>query len=109
MVVPFFPLHVLPRSNGTGYQINLLPLSTRPENRTNVELRIHLSAPSCHDGPAWPCTGALCPCTAANHRESISACQYETEIAHLLENLSKLTFCPLKIGEQSANDRLAGT
>jgi hypothetical protein len=23
---------------------------------------IHMSAPSCLDGPAWPCTGALCPC-----------------------------------------------
>jgi hypothetical protein len=35
---------------------------TRPKNRTNVEVSIHTSAPSCHDGPAWPCTGALYPC-----------------------------------------------
>jgi hypothetical protein len=45
-----------------GYQRNLLPLSTRPKNRTTVGVSIHLSGPSCHDGPAWPCTGALCPC-----------------------------------------------
>ena len=45
-----------------GYQRNLLNLSTRPKNRTTVGLSIHMSAPSCHDGPAWPCTGALCPC-----------------------------------------------
>lgn len=45
-----------------GYQKNLLPLSTRPKNRTTVEVSIHTSAPSCHDGPAWPCTGAFYPC-----------------------------------------------
>jgi hypothetical protein len=28
-----------------------------------------------NDGPVWPCTGALNTCTAANHRESISACR----------------------------------
>ena len=28
-----------------------------------------------NDGPVWPCTGALNSCTAANHRESISACR----------------------------------
>jgi hypothetical protein len=38
------------------------PLWTRPKNHTSVEVRIHTSAPSCHDGAAWPCTGALYPC-----------------------------------------------
>jgi len=37
-------------------------LSTRPQSRTIVGLRIHTSAPSYDDGPAWPCTGALYPC-----------------------------------------------
>jgi hypothetical protein len=38
-----------------GYQRNLLNLSTRPKNRTTVGVSIHMSEPSCHDGPAWPC------------------------------------------------------
>ena len=33
--------------------------STRTKNRTTVAVSIHTSAPSCHDGPAWPCTGAV--------------------------------------------------
>jgi hypothetical protein len=36
--------------------------STRRKNHTNVGASIHMSAPFCHDGPAWPCTGALDPC-----------------------------------------------
>jgi hypothetical protein len=35
---------------------------TRRQNRTTVGASIHTSAPSCHDGPAWSCTGALYPC-----------------------------------------------
>jgi hypothetical protein len=45
-----------------AYQINLLPLSTQPQNRTTVGVSIHISAPSCRDGPAWLCTGAPRPC-----------------------------------------------
>ena len=37
-------------------------VSTRRKNHTNVGASIHMSAPFCHDGPAWPCTGALDPC-----------------------------------------------
>ena len=44
------------------YQINVLLLSTRPKNRTTVGVSIHMSVPSCHDGAAWPCAGALRLC-----------------------------------------------
>ncbi len=46
----------------------LSQLWTRLKNRTTVEVRIHMSAPSCHDGSAWPCTGASTRATAAHHR-----------------------------------------
>jgi hypothetical protein len=49
--------------------------SKPPKNRINLEVRTHTSAPFYHDGPVWQCTGAFYPCTAANHRESISACR----------------------------------
>jgi len=65
-----------------GYQINLLPLSTRPQSRTTVGVDIHISAPSWHDGPAWRCTGALCPCICRQSRRSISACQNDELIAN---------------------------
>jgi len=48
--------------DASGYQKNLFLRSTRPKSRTTVEVEIHTSAPSCHDGLAWPCTGALYPC-----------------------------------------------
>jgi hypothetical protein len=37
-------------------------LSTKRKIRTTVGASIQMSAPSCQDGPAWPCTGALYPC-----------------------------------------------
>jgi hypothetical protein len=52
---------------------SFLSLWTRPKNRTTVEVRTQTSAPFCHDGPAWPCTGVLPRASAANHRKSISA------------------------------------
>jgi hypothetical protein len=47
-----------------GYQKNLLPLSLALDAIPNPYYsvsKIHTSAPSCHDGPVWPCTGAPCP------------------------------------------------
>ena len=32
----------------------------------------HISGPSYHDDPAWPCPGALCPCICRQPPESIS-------------------------------------
>ena len=49
---------------------------TRSKNRTTVGVRTHTSAPSYHDGPAWPCTGALYPCICRQPPgETISACR----------------------------------
>jgi hypothetical protein len=52
-----------------GYQKNLFSLLKRPKNRTTVDVRIHTSAPSCHDSAA-----RLAPVhstrATANHRES---------------------------------------
>src|SRR5216683_7016857 len=58
-------------------KINLLPLSTRPRNRTNVKADTQTSAPSYRDGPAWPCLGALRPCIGRQSPGSISA--YEND------------------------------
>jgi hypothetical protein len=38
--------------------------------------KIHTSAPSCHDGPAWPCTGALSRASAVA-TGNITACQHD--------------------------------
>jgi hypothetical protein len=45
------------------------------QNPYYCESKIQTSEPSCHDGSARHCTGALCPCIAANHQGNISACQ----------------------------------
>src|ERR1700722_19718224 len=50
-----------PDAHKHGYQRNPLSLSTPPKNRT-TESKLRTSEPSCHDGPAWCCTGALSPC-----------------------------------------------
>jgi hypothetical protein len=34
------------------------------------ENKIQTPEPSCHGGSAWPCTGALCPCTAVTTNET---------------------------------------
>ncbi len=60
-----------------GYQRNLPTLWTRPEIRTTVELGIQTSGPSCYGAPAWPCTGALCPCICHPPPESISASDHD--------------------------------
>ena len=71
-------------------QINFLPLSTRSKNRTTVEVSIHMSEPSCHDGSVWPCNGALCPCIAASYRESISACHNDDSVAANRNDIKRL-------------------
>jgi hypothetical protein len=58
-------------------KINLLPLSTRPQNRTNVKADTLTSAASYLDGPAGPCPGALRPCIGRQSPGSISA--YEND------------------------------
>ena len=46
------------RGNGRAWlPKDMFLLSTRPQNRTTVEVRIHSSAPSCHDG----LTGSILP------------------------------------------------
>jgi hypothetical protein len=60
--VPPAPPGNIFRQSPAWLQKNLLPLSTGPKNRTSVGVSIKISAPSYHDGPAWPCTGPLCPC-----------------------------------------------
>jgi hypothetical protein len=49
------------QSTTLGYEINLLTLSTKPKNRTTVGVATTISA-VLRDGPAWLCTGLLCPC-----------------------------------------------
>jgi hypothetical protein len=59
-----------------GCQNNFFSLWTPPKNRTTVEVEINTSAPSFYDGSAWRCTGEFYPfASAANHRNSISACR----------------------------------
>jgi hypothetical protein len=55
-----------------GYQINLPPLSTRPENRTTVEVDTHTSAPSCTTALLGLAPARSARASAANNRESIS-------------------------------------
>ncbi len=56
-------------------EIFFLNLSTLLKNRATVRLSTHRSGPSCHDGPVWPCTGALCPCICRQPPEIITACR----------------------------------
>jgi hypothetical protein len=61
-MAPKCPCTVRNQLRWLGYQINFLSLSTRPKNRITLEVSIYMSGLSCHDGPVWPCNGALCPC-----------------------------------------------
>jgi hypothetical protein len=45
-------------------------LPTRHAAKPYCMSKIHTPSPSCHDGSAWPCTGALCPCICRHHRET---------------------------------------
>jgi hypothetical protein len=59
-----------------SYQRYLLNLSTRSNNRPILISKILMSGPSCHDRPAWPCIGALCPCIRRHHHPGdINACE----------------------------------
>ena len=60
------------RSN--GYQRAFLAFSTRPLNRAIVQPRIDIQR-RLHDGPAWPCTGELCPCICRQPPGIVSACR----------------------------------
>jgi hypothetical protein len=60
-----------------SYQRNpLTPIDTGQKPYYCVS-KIQMSERSFHDASAWPCTGALCPCTAAHHRKSIDAYQHD--------------------------------
>jgi hypothetical protein len=55
-------------------ELFLFSVSTRPQNRAIVQPRIDIQR-RLHDGPAWPCTGELCPCICRQPPGIISACQ----------------------------------
>ncbi len=39
-----------------------------------------MSVPSCHDGAAWLCAGALCLCICHQPPESVTACQKDDSV-----------------------------
>ena len=49
---------------------------TRPKNRTTVGIATTISA-VLHDGSAWLCTAQSAHASAANRRESLSACRHD--------------------------------
>ena len=70
---PVLRLSHLTRPTSPNCKKNLKSLSTSPKNRTTVEVRVHMPAPSHHDGPARLCTEPLVPCRRKQLIESTSA------------------------------------
>jgi hypothetical protein len=70
---PVLRLSYLTRPTGPNCKKTLKSLSTSPKNRTTVEVRVHMPAPSHHDGPARLCTEPLVPCRRKQLTESTSA------------------------------------